>query len=226
MNQTKKIAVFFDCDNISSKYIKDIFDELANIGDIIISQAYADWGSPRLRTWKEQIPIFAIKQIQTTPNISSKKNVSDFQILIDIMDTMTDSRADMIVIVSSDSDFTSLVINIKSKGFEVMGFGESKTIESIRVAYNDFIELPIKKEIQENNKDIITVLQEAINTLKDDNNRALISQIGTYLKRQKSSYNPKNYGGNTWTSILKRYPTFFNITVDEHKKSKVYVELL
>jgi len=226
MNQNKKIAVFFDCDNVSSKYIKEIFDELANIGDVIISQAYADWGSPRLKSWRDQIPVFAIKQIQTTPNTSSKKNVADFQMLIDIMDTMSDSRADMIVIVSSDSDFTSLVINIKSKGFEVMGFGESKTIESIRVAYNEFIELPIKKEIQEDNKDIITILQEAIKILKDDNNEVLISQIGTYLKRQKSSYNPKNYGGNTWSSILKRYPTFFKVYTDPHKKSKVYVELL
>ena len=226
MNQNKKIAVFFDCDNVSSKYVKEIFNELANIGDVIISQAYADWGSNRLKSWKDQIPVFAIKQIQTTPNTSSKKNVADFQMLIDIMDTMSDKRVDMIVIVSSDSDFTSLVINIKSKGFEVMGFGESKTIESIRVAYNDFIELPIKKDIQNDNKDIITVLQEAISTLKDDSGGVLISQIGTYLKRQKSSYNPKNYGANTWISILKRYPSFFSIYHDENKKNKLYVKLI
>lgn len=35
----KKIAVFFDCDNINAKYIDDVFNELANIGEVIIRQA-------------------------------------------------------------------------------------------------------------------------------------------------------------------------------------------
>lgn len=56
MNKNKKIAVFFDCDNISSKYLKDIFNKLANIGDVIISQAYTDWGSRNMKSWKEQVP--------------------------------------------------------------------------------------------------------------------------------------------------------------------------
>ena len=32
----KKIAIFFDCENISSKYVNEIFDELAKIGEITI----------------------------------------------------------------------------------------------------------------------------------------------------------------------------------------------
>ncbi len=225
MNKNKKIAVFFDCDNISPKYVKDIFNELAKLGDIIISQAYADWGRSQLKSWKEQIPLFAIKQIQTTPNTSSKKNVADFQILIDIMDIMNNNKVDTIVIVSSDSDFTSLIINIKSKGFEVMGFGESKTIPSIRAAYNDFIELPIKNNIIDNPK-IVKILINAINNVKDDNEYVLVSQVGTYLKRQNSSYNPKNYGGNTWGDILKKYPKNFKVSFIDERKSKMCVELI
>ena len=225
MSKNKKIAVFFDCDNISPKYLKDIFNELANIGDIIISQAYADWGSSRLRSWKEEIPQYAIKQIQTTSNTSSKKNISDFQIVIDIMDTMTNNDIDIVTIVSSDSDFTSLAINIKSKGFEVIGFGEVKTPESIRVAYNDFIELPIENK-KINQDKIVSILTDAINKTKEDLNYSLVSKVGTYLKRQNSSYNPKNYGGNTWGDILKKYPENFKFGFKDQRRSQLYVELL
>ena len=32
----KKIAVFFDCENISANHVPSIFDELANYGEVII----------------------------------------------------------------------------------------------------------------------------------------------------------------------------------------------
>lgn len=225
MNKNKKIAVFFDCDNISSKYLKDIFNELANIGDVIISQAYADWSRQNMKNWKEQVPQYAIRQIQTTPNTSSKKNISDFQILIDIMDTMTNNEIDIITIASSDSDFTSLAINIKSKGYEVMGFGEEKTPECIRIAYNDFIELPIENK-KINQDKIVSILIDAINKTKGDLDYSLVSKVGTYLKRQNSSYNPKNYGGNTWGDILKKYPENFKFGFKDERKSQLYVEVL
>ena len=40
MINDKKIAVFFDCENISSKYLDEIFFELAKSGEVMIRQAY------------------------------------------------------------------------------------------------------------------------------------------------------------------------------------------
>ena len=199
----RKIAVFFDCENISSKYVSDIFDELANYGEVTIRQAYKDWGSNQNKGWDEQIPKFAIKPIQVTSH-SSSKNVSDFQIVIDIMNTMHMSNVDIIVIVSSDSDFTSLAIEIKSKGFEVFGFGEKKTPESLRNAYSIFIELPTNnKSSLKNKNDLLSLLKDAVEKTKSDNGYALISQVGNYLGRKNASYNAKNYGANTWGDIFK-----------------------
>ncbi len=40
-----KIAVFFDCENISGSHVASIFDELANYGEVIVKQSFKDWGS-------------------------------------------------------------------------------------------------------------------------------------------------------------------------------------
>ena len=221
----KKIAVFFDCENMSSKYVNDIFDELANYGEVTIRQAYKDWGSNHNKGWIEQIPKFAIKQIQTISHTSGK-NVSDFQIVIDVMNTMHTSKVDIIVLVSSDSDFTSLAIEIKSKGFEVFGFGESKTPEPLRNAYSTFIKLPTKDKSTVNDKmHLLALLKDAINKTKSDNGYALVSQIGNYLINKNASYNAKNFGVNTWGEIFNNYVDYFEIDYKDTRKSAMVVRI-
>ena len=221
----KKIAVFFDCENVSSKYASDIFDELANYGEVTIRQAYKDWSSNHNKGWDEQLQKFAIKPIHTVSNTTSK-NVSDFQIVIDIMNTIHSSKVDIIVIVSSDSDFTGLSIEVKSKGFEVIGFGESKTHDSFRNACSKFIELPIKvKTSVKDNSDILVLLKDGINKTKSNNGYALVSKVGSYLINKNASFNAKNYGANTWGDIYKQYPDIFEIDYKDSKKSAMIVRL-
>ncbi len=144
MNNDKKMAIFIDCENMSSKYIEEIFAELAKHGQVMIRQAYKDWGSREHKQWREVLPKHAIKAIQTSRN-SKYKNVSDFQIVIDVMNTVHDNIVDTIVLVSSDSDYTSLAIEIKSKGFEVIGFGEEKTPSPFINSLSTFYKLKLKK---------------------------------------------------------------------------------
>ena len=40
MRNDKKIAIFFDCENISANHVPSIFDELANYGEVIIKQSF------------------------------------------------------------------------------------------------------------------------------------------------------------------------------------------
>ena len=43
MLKQNKIAVFFDCENVSAKYIKSIYDSFEMYGEVIVSKAYCDW---------------------------------------------------------------------------------------------------------------------------------------------------------------------------------------
>ena len=230
MINDKKIAVFFDCENISSKYLDEIFFELAKSGEVMIRQAYKDWSSNQSKSWSEKIPMFAIKPIHSNSNVSSK-NVSDFQIVIDVMNTMHYSNINTIVLVSSDSDFTSLAIEIKSKGFEVIGFGEKKTPDSLINAYSTFFELPITKvdalkDEDEDETDIISILKDAIISTRGDEDFAYLSQIGTFLKNKNASLHPTNYGASTWSKILRRHKDIFYVSHKDHRGKIIIVSLV
>ncbi|CUV65041.1 conserved hypothetical protein [Sulfurovum sp. enrichment culture clone C5] len=221
----KKLAVFFDCENISATYVKETFDELANYGEVIIRKAYADWSNKNNKAWNDKFHKFTIEPMHIIPNVLNK-NASDIKMVIDVMNTMISSKIDVIALVSSDSDFTSLVIDIKSKGFEVIGFGEKKTPESLRNAYSTFIELPIKnKTADSNDEGLIEILKDAINSTKEENDYTLISTVGTYLKNKNSSFIAKNYGANTWGDIFKKYSNIFEISYLDDRKSKIVVKI-
>lgn len=218
----KKIALFIDCENISPKYIDDIFNELANYGEVIIRQAYRNYVKNN-KNWESILMKYAIKPIQTIFNINSK-NISDFQIVIDVMNTIYNSKIDIIVLASSDSDFTSLAIEIKSKGVAVIGFGEHKTPEALKNAYSIFIELPVGGSIKEDDT-LKEILKDAIENTCNDSGFSLVSQIGSYLKNKNSSYHAKNFGKNTWGEIFKMYPKDFEIDYKDTKKSTLIVKI-
>ena len=139
MRNDKKIAIFFDCENISAKYISSIFDELANYGEVIIKQSFKDWSSSNNKSWSQELhEEFAIEPIQVFKS-KSAKNSSDLRIQRAVLEIMNKKNIDIIVLVSSDSDFRDLAMSIRSDNFEAIGFGDLKTPKSLRNAYSIFI---------------------------------------------------------------------------------------
>ena len=177
-----KIAVFFDCENISGSHVASIFDELANYGEVIIKQSFKDWSSSDKKSWNQELhEKFAIEPIQVFKS-KSAKNSSDLRMQRAVIETMNKKNIDIIVLVSSDSDFRDLAMSIRADNFEAIGFGESKTPKSLKHAYSIFIELPIKKELEKNkDPEIVELLKDAIINTKGEKDYCLVSQIGIYL---------------------------------------------
>jgi len=53
MIKDNKIAVLIDGDNIPSKYIKEMMEEIAKYGTPTIKRIYGDWTKPYLTKWKQ-----------------------------------------------------------------------------------------------------------------------------------------------------------------------------
>src|SRR5690606_24287184 len=79
-----------------------------------------------LKGWEACLHEYAIRPIQQFA-YSSGKNASDMAMVIDAMDLLYAGRLDGFAIVSSDADFTPLVMRILTEGLKVYGFGEKKT---------------------------------------------------------------------------------------------------
>src|SRR5207244_9721075 len=69
---------------------------------------------------------YGIKPVQQF-DYSKGKNATDMVMIIDAMDLLYTDRPEAFGIVSSDADFTPLVMHLKAKGAQVFGFGAKKT---------------------------------------------------------------------------------------------------
>ncbi len=121
-----KIALLIDADNSPATKIDVILSELAKYGVVYIRRAYGNWKSPNLKSWEDVLHEYAIQPIQQF-DYSKGKNATDIALVIDTMDLLYTQKLDGFGIVSSDSDFTPLIMRIHTQGLKVFGFGEKKT---------------------------------------------------------------------------------------------------
>ena len=136
----KRIALLIDADNAPSSKIDEILVEVAAFGVANVRRAYGDWKNPRLRGWESVLHEFAIRPIQQFA-YSKGKNASDMAMVVDAMDLLYARNLDGFAIVSSDADFTPLVMRILTDGVKVYGFGEQKTPLAFVNACSKFIYL-------------------------------------------------------------------------------------
>lgn len=133
-----RLAVLIDADNTSAKIVDGLFEEIATLGEASVRRIYGDFSSPRLKSWADVLPKYAILATQQFANTTGK-NSSDIALVIEAMDLLHSGRFDGFCLVSSDSDFTRLAQRIREEGVDVFGFGEQKTPESFRQACRRFI---------------------------------------------------------------------------------------
>jgi len=135
-----RIALLIDADNSPSSKIDVILAELAKVGVANIRRAYGNWKKDGLRGWENVLHEYAIKPVQQF-DYSKGKNATDMGMVIDALDLLYTDQPEAYGIVSSDSDFTPLVMHLKAKGAQVFGFGAKKTPMPFVAACSRFLYL-------------------------------------------------------------------------------------
>jgi uncharacterized protein (TIGR00288 family) len=138
MARPRRVMLLVDFDNVSPDVIAQSFDmTLHEYGAIHVRRAYCT-------AEQAQHNAGFLKRLSLRPmvNLSVGKNSTDIALAVDAMDLVIAERPDVVVIVSSDSDFTPLVGRLREKGAWVRGFGQKgKTGEGVQVAYDQFDDL-------------------------------------------------------------------------------------
>jgi len=88
-----KLAVLIDGDNIPSKYIKAMMEEITKYGTPTIKRIYGDWTKPHLTKWKNVLLENAINPIQQY-SYTTGKNATDSAMIIDAMDILYSGKVD------------------------------------------------------------------------------------------------------------------------------------
>ena len=121
-----RIALLIDADNSPASKIDVILAELAKLGVVNVRRAYGNWKKDGLKGWENVLHEYAIRPIQQF-DYTKGKNATDMGLVIDALDLLYSDGPDAFGIVSSDSDFTPLVMHLRAKGAQVFGFGANKT---------------------------------------------------------------------------------------------------
>lgn len=138
MSANLNVAVFIDADNAPSGNIGEVLLELATYGSVSIRRAYGNWKSSRLENWSKALHENAIQPIQQFDLVKGK-NATDMAMAVDAMDVLFNKPVDVFCLVSSDCDFTPLVMRLRAEGKQVIGFGERKTPEPFVNACSKFL---------------------------------------------------------------------------------------
>ena len=219
MPKEKKIALLIDCDNVNYKSIDGVIDELSKHGNVNIRNAYGNWKSQSMKGWEARLHPQAIKPIQQFP-YTKGKNATDAAMIIDAMDILYSQNVDAFAIITSDSDFTPLVMRILSSGITVYGFGEKKTPQPFINACSQFIftenieQLQTgtkksngthsKKEKKELRQDasLVKLLRMAVEQCSDETGWSHLGQVGQYINNN-TSFSPINYGYKKLSDLIR-----------------------
>jgi len=225
-DSNQKIAMFIDADNAPAKKIERIISELAKYGAVSIRKAYGNWKSSTIKGWEDNLHEYAIQPIQQF-DLTKGKNATDMAMTIDAMDILYTKNIDAFCIVSSDSDFTPLVMRILAEGKLVYGFGERKAPSPFVNACSRFLyldedrcdqekhSLSKKKNGQELKSDtkLMNLIRNAIDAEQDDDGWAYLGRIGSIISNQ-ASIDARNYGYKKLGDLIKAVDIFETKMID------------
>jgi uncharacterized protein (TIGR00288 family) len=198
------IALLIDADNSPATKIGLILTELSTYGVTNVRRAYGNWKKSELKGWEEKLHEHAIRPMQQF-DYSKGKNASDMAMVIDALELLYTDRPDAFGIVSSDADFTPLVMHLRAKGAAVYGFGAAKTPEPFVNACSRFLFLEKlgDEELGESGEDarLVTLLRHAVQAAADESGWARVGAVGQQIGNQ-ASFDSRNYGYATLTKLL------------------------
>uniref|UniRef100_C5CMK9 NYN domain-containing protein n=1 Tax=Variovorax paradoxus (strain S110) TaxID=543728 RepID=C5CMK9_VARPS len=138
MTPSLRVMLLIDADNVSADVIEQAVQRtLAEHGAVHVRRAYCN-----AETALKQQALFKRLSVRPMVNLSAGKNSTDIALAVDALDLVIAERPDVVVLVSSDSDFAPLVIRLREKGCRVCGLGQQgKTGEETVAVYDEFTDL-------------------------------------------------------------------------------------
>jgi uncharacterized LabA/DUF88 family protein len=220
-----RIALLIDADNSPASKIDVILAELAKLGVANIRRAYGNWKKSELKGWEAVLHEHAIRPIQQF-DYSKGKNATDMVMAIDALELLYTDQPEAFGIVSSDADFTPLVMHLRAKGATVYGFGAKKTPEPFVNACSRFLYLEalgapeadapavrgggrearrpagddLRRELRQDAR-LMTLLRNAVASGAGDEGWSALSAVRNQISNQ-ASFDPRNYGFKKFSDLM------------------------
>ncbi|MEO6211761.1 MAG: NYN domain-containing protein [Gemmatimonadaceae bacterium] len=200
-------ALLIDFDNVTMGIRSDLGHELRSLlgssiikGKVAVQRAYADWR--RYPQYVVPLAESSIDMIMAPAYGSSKKNATDIRLAIDAMELVFNRpEIGTYILLSGDSDFSSLVMKLKEYGKYVIGVGIRESSSDLLVqncdeyySYNALAGL-VKTNEEENVKhDPWELVVEAAQRMKRNGDVMRSDRLKQVMQEIDSTFDEKDLG--------------------------------
>src|SRR5258708_7527944 len=116
--------------------IDPITEYAATFGRVVVHRAYANW--QYFGRYRDELQAHAIDLVQLFP-LAGSKNGADIRLVLDVVeDLQHHPHLTHVIVVASDSDYTSLAQRCRKHGRYFHGVGTERTASSYRYACDEF----------------------------------------------------------------------------------------
>jgi uncharacterized protein (TIGR00288 family) len=201
-------ALLIDFDNVTLGIQKDLGKELRNLlssdiikGKVSVQRAYADWR--RYPQYIVPLSESSIDLIFAPAYGSAKKNATDIRLAIDAIELVfTRPEIGTFILLSGDSDFSSLVLKLKEYGKYVIGVGIRESASDLLVqncdeyySYNALAgltkttdEIPTRKDPWELVKEAIARMQQHGDVMRSDRLKQVMQDLDPSFDEKDLGY--------------------------------------
>ncbi|HUK69344.1 MAG TPA: NYN domain-containing protein [Streptosporangiaceae bacterium] len=118
--------------------IDPVVEYAATLGRIVLHRAYCNW--QYFGRYRDELQAHAVDLVQLFP-LTASKNGADIRLALDVAeDLQQQAHVSHVIVVSSDSDFTSLAQRCRRQGRTFIGIGTRITAKSFQFACDEFRE--------------------------------------------------------------------------------------
>ena len=208
-------ALLIDFDNVTMGMRSDLSKELKSLlqsdiirGKVTVQRAYADWR--RYPQYIVPLSEASVDLIFAPAYGSSKKNATDIRMAIDGVELVfTRPEIGTFILLTGDSDFSSLVLKLKEYGKYVIGVGIQESSSDILVqncdeyySYTSLTGLRKTTEISGKTNDPWDLLERAVNRMTTRGDVMRSDRLKQVMLELDAGFSEGNFGFSKFSKFV------------------------
>src|SRR2546429_579904 len=208
-------ALLIDFDNVTMAIRSDLQTELKRLlqsdiirGKVAVQRAYADWR--RYQQYVVPLAESSIDLIFAPAYGSNKKNATDIRLAIDALELVfTRPEIGTFILLSGDSDFSSLVLKLKEYGKYVIGVGIRESSSDLLIqncdeyySYNELAGLTKESDVTHERHDPWELVIEAVKQMTAHSDVMRSDRLKQVMQEIDPAFNEKDLGFSRFSKFV------------------------
>lgn len=231
-------ALLIDFDNVTLGIRSDLQSQLRRLlnsemikGKVAVQRAYADWR--RYPQYIVPLSESSIDLIFAPAFGSNKKNATDIRLAIDALELVfTRPEIGTFILLSGDSDFSSLVLKLKEYGKYVIGVGIRESSSDLLIqncdeyfSYTELTGLKKEADVELMRRDPWELVVEAVTQMKHEDDVMRSDRLKQVMQSIDSSFTEKDAGFSRFSKFVVEAAQRGLLTIEKMENGQYAVDV-